>query len=209
MFERHGSRYAPGVSTSPRRVCVFCGSRAGVRPEYAAAARRLGHALVQRGFGLVYGGASVGLMGTVADEVIDRGGEAIGVIPEALMAREIAHDDLSELHVVDSMHQRKARMAELAGAFVALPGGLGTLEELFEVLTWAQLGLHAKPCGVLDVAGYYAPLASFLDRAVGEGFVSSTHRSLLRVERDPDALLDHFERYQAPPTARWIEPEES
>src|SRR5512142_817811 len=159
-----------------KRVCVFCGSSVGVNPEYARMARRLGGALARRGMGLVYGGGGIGLMGAVADAALDAGGEVVGVIPRALQLRELAHANLTALHVVGSMHERKAKMAELSHAFVALPGGMGTLEELAEILTWAQLGLHQKPCGLLDVAGYYQPLVGFFDRAVAEGFLKPEHR---------------------------------
>ena len=172
-----------------RRVCVFCGSRAGRRPAYGAAAAALGKAIARRGLGLVYGGASVGLMGTVADAALAAGGEVIGVLPEGLARREIAHAGLAELHVVDSMHARKTMMADSSNAFVALPGGLGTLEEVFEVWTWSQLGIHAKPVGFLDVEGYFEGLFDFLDGSVAEGFVSAAHRGLALREEDPDRLL--------------------
>jgi uncharacterized protein (TIGR00730 family) len=175
-----------------RRVCVFCGSSPGARPDYAEAAGELGRLLAREGIGLVYGGGHVGLMGKIADAVLDEGGEAIGVIPEALVAREIGHRGLTELRVVGSMHERKALMADLADAFVALPGGLGTLEELFEVYTWSQLGLHSKPCALLDVDGYYAGIADFLDHAVSERFVRAEHRAMLLVESDPRVLLDRL-----------------
>ncbi len=173
----------------PARICVFCGSAAGTRPEYAEAAAELGTALATRGLGLVYGGASVGLMGVVADAALAAGGEVVGVIPQALVDREVAHPGLTELHVVGTMHERKARMAELSGAFVVLPGGMGTLEELFEVVTWSQLGLHAKPIVLLDVAGYWAGLAAFLDHAGAEGFVRAGHRAVLPRETGVTAAL--------------------
>jgi hypothetical protein len=188
-----------------RRVCVFCGSSPGTGPVYLEAARAAGRALAARGLGLVYGGGSVGLMGAIADAALGAGAEVIGVIPRALQLRELAHGGLTTLHVVGSMHERKARMAELADAFVALPGGLGTLEELAEILTWAQLGLHARPVGLLDVAGYYGPLVAFLDHAVAEGFVRPDHRRLVLVERDPAALLDRFETWVPLPLERWID----
>ncbi len=187
-----------------RRVCVFAGSSPGARPEYAGLASALAEALVERGIGLVYGGASVGLMGVVADAVLARGGQAIGVIPRHLEAKEIAHRGLTELRVVGSMHERKAMMAELADGFVALPGGIGTLEELFEVWTWAQLGLHAKPCGLLDAAGYYAGLVGFLDHAVAERFVRPGHRAALLVETDPRRLLDRFAGWVPVAAEKWI-----
>jgi len=167
----------------------------GARPEYADAARTLGRLLAERGIGLVYGGASVGLMGTVADAVLAGGGEVIGVIPRTLVDREIAHRGLTELRVVSSMHERKAVMAELSDAFVALPGGLGTLEELFEVWTWAQLGLHRKPIALLDVANFFDSLAAFLDHAVNERFLNTLNRSVLITETDPSALLDRLYRH--------------
>ena len=175
-----------------RRVCVYCGSRPGARPAYAEAARRLGERLAAEGIGLVTGGGRVGLMGVVADAVLSGGGRAVGVIPRALADREVGHDGMTELHVVETMHQRKAAMADLADAFVALPGGLGTLEEIAEALTWAGLGIHAKPCALLDVESYYGPLVGWLDHAVAEGFVSAEARAALTVEADPDALVDRL-----------------
>jgi uncharacterized protein (TIGR00730 family) len=180
--------------TTLRRVCVFCGSAAGTRPEYAAVARELGTTLAERGIGVVYGGASIGLMGVVAEAALAAGGEAIGVIPQALVDREVAHTGLSALHVVGSMHERKALMADLADAFVALPGGIGTLEELFEVYTWRQLGLHDKPIALLDVAGYWAGLAAFLDHAEGEGFLRAGHREALVHAAGVEALLTWLTR---------------
>ena len=188
-----------------RRICVFCGSSPGARQEYAAAARALGAALVRRNLGLVYGGAKVGLMGVVADTVLAAGGEVIGVIPNRLMTRELAHPGLSELRVVASMHDRKREMADLADAFLALPGGIGTLEELTEVLSWAQLGLHGKPCGVLDVAGYFGQLIAFLDHAVAERFLPSEHRAMLLVAPDPDGLLDRLAAYRPPAIEKWLD----
>ena len=172
-----------------RRVCVYCGSRPGFRPAYAEAARDLGQRLAAAGVGIVTGGGRVGLMGVVADAALDAGGEVVGVIPQALLDREVGHAGLSELHVVRTMHERKARMADLADAFVALPGGLGTLEEIAEALTWVQLGLHAKPCAFLDVEGYYAPLVQFLDHAVAEGFVLGDRRAAIGVETTAEALV--------------------
>jgi uncharacterized protein (TIGR00730 family) len=190
------------------RVAVFCGSSAGNRPAYAEAARALGRALAGRGIGLVYGGGRVGLMGVVADTVLQAGGEAIGVIPEPLLRREVGHVGLSELVVVDSMHARKARMADLSDAFVALPGGFGTLEELLEVITWSQLGIHPKACALLDVAGFFDPLLRMFDHAVEEGFVRPAHRSLVVVERDPERLLDRLAAFRAPPAEPWIVPQQ-
>jgi uncharacterized protein (TIGR00730 family) len=171
------------------RLCVFCGSSKGTNPVYAEAARRLGGQMAARGLGLVYGGGHIGLMGVLADAVLAGGGEAIGVIPRALVERELAHDRLTALQVVDTMHQRKARMADLADGFAALPGGFGTGDELFEILTWAQLGLHGKPIGLLNTAGFFDPLLAWLDRGVAEGFLRPEHRSLLRVADEEDALL--------------------
>jgi uncharacterized protein (TIGR00730 family) len=193
-----------------KRVCVFCGSSPGARPAYAGAAEELARLLVAEGIGLVYGGGSVGLMGKLADAVLAEGGEAIGVMPEALVAREIAHRGLSELRVVGSMHERKAVMVDLGDAFVALPGGLGTVEELFEVYTWAQLGLHRKPCGLLDVEGYYEGIARFLAHAVEERFLPEEHRAMLIVEHEPRAMLERLKRFR-PETIqpKWIDREET
>ncbi len=191
-----------------RRVCVFCGSNAGARPGYEAAARALGRLLAERGLGLVYGGARVGLMGAVADAALAAGGAVTGVMPRALVEREVAHAALPDLRIVDTMHERKALMAELSDAFVALPGGLGTFEELFEAWTWAQLGLHRKPVALLDVAGFYGPLAAFLDAAVGERFVRPEHRGMLLVDDDPGALLGRLAAYEPPAVAKWIGPAE-
>lgn len=192
-----------------KRVCVFCGSSSGRNGRYSEVARQVGRALARRGVGLVYGGSAIGLMGEVADAALQAGGEVIGVIPRALQLREIAHQGLTELEVVGSMHERKARMAELSEGFIALPGGMGTLEELAEVLTWAQLGLHARPCGLLDVDGYYQPLIAFLDHAVAEGFVRPDHRRILHVATAPDALLDQFLAYRPPDVQRWVDPSTS
>jgi uncharacterized protein (TIGR00730 family) len=192
-----------------RRVCVFCGSSAGRDPLYAAAARELAKALVDRGLGLVFGGSSLGLMGILADAVLAGGGEARGVIPHGLAAREIAHRRLTEMRVVPSMHARKALMAELADAFVALPGGFGTFEELLEMVTWSQLGIHGKPVGLLNVAGYYDPLIALVDHAVTEGFVSPENGSLILVEREPGPLLERLALHRRPPGPEWVSPEES
>ncbi|WP_284750482.1 TIGR00730 family Rossman fold protein [Amycolatopsis sp. RTGN1] len=185
------------------RICVFCGSSMGFSPRYAEQAAALGKLLAQRGIGLVYGGASVGTMGVVADAALAAGGEVIGVIPEALSSVEISHAGLSELHVVADMHERKAKMAALSDGFLALPGGAGTLEELFEVWTWAQLGLHGKPIGLVDVDGYYGPLVTFADHMVTEGFVKPEYRELLMVDADPAVLLDRFETYVPPAPPKW------
>jgi uncharacterized protein (TIGR00730 family) len=193
-----------------RRLCVFCGSSPGARPAYGEAAEELGRLLVEEGIGLVYGGGKVGLMGRLADAVLAEGGEATGVLPEALVAKEIGHPSLSDLRVVGSMHERKALMADLSDGFVALPGGLGTVEELFEVYTWSQLGLHRKPCALLDVEGYYEGIASFLSHAVEERFLRRDHRAMLIVERDPRALLDRLRRFEpAAIVPKWIDRDET
>ena len=188
-----------------RRVCVFSGSSPGADLAYRAAATDLGHRLAERGIELVFGGASVGLMGAVADAALEGGGHVIGVIPQSLVEREIAHPGLGDLRVVDSMHERKAVMAELADAFVALPGGVGTLEELFEVYTWNQLGLHAKPLGLFNVRGYFDGLARFLDHATAERFVTPQHRAMLLVHEDLDELLDGLAGWDAPAQPKWID----
>ena len=188
-----------------KRICVFLGSSAGLRPEYAEVAKQLGRELVRRNLGLVYGGANLGLMKILADTVLAEGGEVIGVIPQMLVEKEIAHQGLTELRVVDSMHERKALMADLADGFIALPGGLGTLEEFFEVWTWGQLGLHAKPCGLLDVCGYFSHLIQFLDHAVDERFLRQENRNLLLWATEPDKLLDLFEKYRPSHVPKWID----
>lgn len=175
-----------------KRICVFCGSATGARPEYADAARRVGRELAARGLELVYGAGDVGLMGILADAALEAGGRVAGVIPNALVAREVAHRGLTELHVVETMHQRKALMADKSDAFLALPGGFGTADELFEILTWAQLGIHRKPVGLLDVAGYFGPLLAWLDLGVREGFLKAKHRALLHVGGEPGELLDRL-----------------
>jgi uncharacterized protein (TIGR00730 family) len=172
-----------------KNICVYCGSAVGTNAAYAAAARRLGEAMARHGLGLVYGGGRVGLMGIVAEAVLAGGGQAIGVIPEALATKEVAHDGLTELHVVADMHQRKAQMARRATAFLTLPGGIGTLEEFFETLSWAALGLHHKPLGILNVAGYFDPLLSLLDHAVSERFLRGEVLELLITSQDPEALV--------------------
>ena len=172
-----------------RSICIFCGSSVGARREYEAAAARIGRLLAERGVRAVYGGGNIGLMGVMADAALAAGGEVIGVIPQMLVDKELAHNRLTELRIVTSMHERKALMAELSDAFIALPGGLGTFEELFEVLTWVQLGIHHKPCGCLNVAGYFDPLSALLDHAVGETFVLPQHRQLLVTSSDPAELL--------------------
>lgn len=186
------------------RVCVYCGSNPGRDPTYIEAASEFGRELAARDVGLVYGGGNVGMMGAVADATLDAGGEVYGVIPEALFEREVAHEGLTELDVVDSMHARKRRMADLSSGFAALPGGFGTLEELMEVLTWAQLGFHAHPCGLLNVAGYYDLLVDFFARQVTDGFVDEDHRRMLVVTDDAADLLDRFERYEPPAVKRYL-----
>jgi uncharacterized protein (TIGR00730 family) len=187
------------------RLCIFCGSSPGARPGYAAATEELARLLAQRGIGIVYGGASVGLMGLLADTALEAGGEVIGVIPAALQKKEIGHTGLTHLEVVSSMHERKALMAELSNGFVALPGGSGTLEELFEVFTWSQLGLHRKACALLNVAGYYDGLAAFLDHAVAERFLRPEHRAMLLCEDSPLAVLDALGRFEPPVVDKWLD----
>ena len=187
------------------RVCVYCGSSDGARRAYLEAARRMGECLGAGGHSLVYGGASVGLMGAVADAALAAGAEVRGVLPRALAERELAHDGLTELHVVGSMHERKTMMADLADAFVALPGGIGTFEELFEVWTWTQLGFHAKPVGLLDAGGYYEGLVAFLDHATREGFVKPVHRDMLVVDAEPESLLVRLATAELPDVPKWIE----
>lgn len=191
-----------------KRVCVYCGSSPGRNPAYREAARALGQALASRGLGLVYGGASVGVMGAIADAVLEQGCEAIGVIPQSLAVKEVAHPGLTRQYVVKSMHERKALMAELSDGFVALPGGWGTIEEIFEILTWAQLGFHEKPCGLLNVAGYFDGLFFFLEHAIEEQFVKPEYRAVLIMEESADRLLDRFASYQAPTIRKWISPED-
>jgi uncharacterized protein (TIGR00730 family) len=188
-----------------KRICVFCGSSNGSQPVYAQSARGLGAVLASNGIGLVYGGGNVGLMGVVADAVMDGGGEVIGVIPEALVQRELAHRAVTELIVVRSMHERKAKMAELSDAFIAMPGGYGTFEEFCEIITWAQLGLHRKPCAILNVEGYYDPLLALFDHAVAEGFVHPSNRQLVLQGTEPNGLLNLLAAYKPPRTEKWID----
>lgn len=187
-----------------KNICVYCGSSPGKNPAYAKAATQLARALCDRDIGLVYGGAAVGVMGALADAVLAAGGKAVGVIPRSLAVKEVAHASLSELHVVGSMHERKAMMADLADGFIALPGGWGTLEEIFEILTWAQLGFHDKPCGLLNVEGYYDGLIGFLENSFEQQFVNELYRPLLIKAHEPDGLLDHFANYQAPKVRKWM-----
>lgn len=193
-----------------KRVCVFCASSPGRQPVYAETARAMARALVARGLGLVYGGGSVGLMGTLADAVLAEGGEVIGVLPRGLARKEYAHEGLTALHLVGSMHERKALMATLSDGFAALPGGLGTLEEVFEVLTWAQLGIHRKPVGLVDVEGYWSGLQALLGHAMEEGFVRPEYAALLLIESTPSALLDRFLAWRPPAVAPiWLDPTET
>jgi len=191
------------------RLCVFCGSSFGVRDVYRASTVAFGRLLAERGIELVYGGARAGLMGALADAVLAGGGRVIGVIPEALVDRELAHPGLTELRIVASMHERKAMMASLADGFVALPGGIGTLEELFEVWTWSQLGLHAKPCALLDVAGFYTGLSAFMDHVAAEGFLRPAQRQALLVESGAEALLQRMASHRPEPATQWIDASET
>jgi len=192
-----------------KTICVYCGSSPGLLPDYRESARQLGFELAARGLGLVYGGASVGVMGAVADAVLERGGKVTGVIPSSLATREVSHTGLNELFVVASMHERKAKMAELSDGFIALPGGWGTIEEIFEMLTWAQLGFHEKPCGLLNVASYYDSLFSFLESAIEQRFVKEEFRPMMMMDDSPGALLDRFSAYRAPKVKKWIGAEET
>ncbi|MFN8496680.1 MAG: TIGR00730 family Rossman fold protein [Anaerolineae bacterium] len=189
-----------------QRVCVFCGSSAGGDPIHANVARQMGALLAERGLALVYGGGNVGLMGVVADAVLAGGGEVIGIIPRHLADKELAHRRATEMHIVGSMHERKALMAEKGDAFIALPGGYGTFEEFFESVTWAQLGLHEKPCGLLNVAGFYDPLLALVDHAVTEGFIRTRHREMLVVDDEPGRLLDRLRDYRPVYVPKWIGP---
>jgi uncharacterized protein (TIGR00730 family) len=185
------------MTSLPGRICVFTGSRQGSCPEYPEAARQLGRALVERDYGLVYGGGNVGLMSVIADTVLGLGGHVTGVIPDSLVSKEVAHRGLSDLRVVQSMHERKAMMAELSDGFIAMAGGIGTMEEFFEVLSWAQLGIHRKPCGLLNTGGYYEHLIKFLDNALDQGFLKPKHRSLLIVANEPAEMLNRLEPFMA------------
>ena len=191
------------------RICVFCGSSPGHNSQYMAAARHLGSLLADRGIGLVYGGASVGLMGALADAVMDKGGEVIGVMPQGLVDFEVAHHRLDDLRIVGSMHERKALMTDLSDAFIALPGGIGTLEETFEMLTWAQLGFHPKPVALLDIGGFYIKLIGFLDHVVEAGFLRPEHRSILMCEPDTETLLSRIKTYKPPKLEKWINREQT
>ncbi|MGH8193131.1 MAG: TIGR00730 family Rossman fold protein [Woeseiaceae bacterium] len=187
-----------------KALCVYCGSNPGIRRDYADAAANLARLLAAKNIGLVYGGASKGLMGIIADTMLAAGGKVHGVIPRSLLAKEIGHPNLTELHVVNSMHERKSLMAELSDGFVALPGGFGTLEEIVEILTWAQLQFHKKPCGLLNVAGYFTHLLKYLEHAEAEGFLKPQHRQMLLVEDKPAELITRFERYRAPAVHKWV-----
>ena len=190
-------------------ICVFCGSSPGRRPSYAAAARELGALFARRGIGLVYGGGNVGLMGVVADAALASGGEVVGVIPRPLVDRELAHARLTQLIVVDSMHERKRRMHDLSDGFIALPGGFGTLDELFEALTWAQLGMHRKPCGLLDVDNFWEPLWQLVERQTAEDFVRPHHKKLLLRADHPDKLLEQFAAFVPIELPKWVERDET
>ncbi len=180
------------------KICVFCGSSPGVQPEYSQAAEKLGHILAKKGIGLVYGGGSVGLMGRIARAALEKGGSVTGVVPRSLVEREVVLTGLDDLRIVGSMHERKALMAELSDAFIALPGGLGTIEEFVEILTWAQLGMHRKPCGLLNVRQYWDPFVQFLGHVAGEQFIEEEHLDMVMIEDDPDVLIERF-RYYTPP----------
>ena len=186
-----------------KNLCVNCGSNTGTRPEYLKAAMDLGRYLAENNIGLVYGGAGVGLMGAVANSAMENGGIVIGVIPESFADR-VAHDNLTELHIVSSMHERKTKMFDLSDGFIALPGGMGTIEEVFEVLTWAQLGFHSKPCGLLNICGYYDSILAFLDNAVRQKFVRQEHKEMLLVDVDPERLIMRFNSYEVTPVEKWI-----
>jgi uncharacterized protein (TIGR00730 family) len=188
-----------------QRVCLFCGSSKGNQPAYLAAAQEIGRELAHRGIVLVYGGGNIGLMGALAEAALAAGGQVIGVIPEALLAKEVGHRGLPDLRVVKTMHERKALMAELSDGFIALPGGFGTFEEFFEVLTWSQLGLHPKPCGLLNIADFFDPLLNLINHAVTEGFVRPTHRELVIVDTDIGRLLARMTDFQPPPVHKWID----
>jgi hypothetical protein len=190
-----------------KRLCIFCGSSHGANPAYVEAAKIAGNELARRGIALVYGGGNVGLMGVIADAVLAAGGNVIGVIPEALMAKELGHRGIQDLRIVKTMHERKALMAELSDGFVALPGGIGTFEEFFEVVTWAQLGLHSKPCALLNVNGFYDPLLHLLDHAIAERFVKPKQRDLVLVEPDFSTLLERMARHHVPHEPKWIDKE--
>ena len=190
-----------------KRICVFCGSNKGAKPAYIEAAKSLGKVLVKKNIGLIYGGGKVGLMGVIADEVLASGGEVIGVIPQSLVNREVAHQNVTQMHIVNSMHERKALMADLSDGFMALPGGMGTLDEFCEILTWAQLGIHQKPCGILNVENYFTPLLAMFDHAMREGFLRDTHRALVIEATEPETLLDLLAKHQPQHVEKWLDRE--
>lgn len=190
--------------TASKNICVYCGSNSGNRSDYIKVAKELAKALVERNLGLVYGGASVGIMGVLADEVLRLNGSVTGVIPQSFIAKEVGHRNLTHMHVVSSMHERKSKMVELSDGFIAMPGGLGTLEEIFEVLTWAQLGFHAKPCGLLNICGYFNHLKAFLMHGVDEGFIKQHHIELMIENSSPSQILDHFENYKPSYEDKWV-----
>ncbi len=192
-----------------KRICVFCGANTGKRDQYSTAAKDLAEELVSREIEIVYGGGRIGLMGVLAERAIELGGRVIGVIPESLATKEVAHDSVSELIVVGSMHERKAKMAQLSSGFISLPGGIGTIEETFEMLTWSQLGFHNKPCGIINVAGFYDKLIEFLNHISEEKFFMDIYRRMLIVETDPSALLERFEQYKPPQVKHWIAEDET
>ena len=196
------------MTTSPKRICVFCGSSPGVDPIYVETAVKLGHLLAHQGIGLVYGGASIGVMGAVANAALEAGGEVIGVMPKHLIDKEVGHSNLTELYVTRNMHERKMRMADLSDGFIALPGGMGTLEEVFEILTWGQLGIHEKPCGFVNVNGYYDKLLQFLDHSVEQGFLRPQHRAIALVDESAEGLLMKLLGYDAPKIYKWIDKED-
>jgi uncharacterized protein (TIGR00730 family) len=191
-----------------RRICVFCGSNLGISLVYRDAAVALGRVLAARGIELVYGGGNIGLMGVLADAALESGGRVIGVIPESLMAKEVGHAGLTELRIVKTMHERKALMADLSDAFIAMPGGFGTFEEFCEIVTWSQLGIHAKPCGLLNVAGYYDPLLKLFDHAVREGFLREENRELVLEDRDAERLMEKMGQFRAATVGKWIRGDE-
>lgn len=191
-----------------KRICVFCGSNRGAKPEYIRAAVQLGHLLAEKNIGLVYGAGNVGMMNELAQAVLEKKGQVIGVIPETLVKKKVVHTGLSDLRITETMHERKAKMAELSDAFIALPGGLGTFEEFFEVLTHAQLGFHEKPCGLLNICGYYDRLIAFLNHAVCQQFIKKEHFSMMITDHDPSALLEKFESWKAPKIGKWIKESE-
>ena len=192
-----------------KRICIYCGSSPGADPRYVAETKKLGNLLADRNIQLIYGGAHVGVMGALADAVLQAGGRVTGVMPRFLFNKDVAHSNLTELKVVESMHERKMLMAELADAFIALPGGLGTLDEFFEVLTWGQLGLHRKPCGILNIMDYFARLIEFLDHLEQEQFLSRLHRSMILIEHDPNTLLSCLENYKSPNIEKWPDREQA